>query len=160
MTIRPNIEMRCGRRQNDAAYQRHRRRSVTGRHPIIIHRPHMEYQCSRGHVPYALDCTAAAESWSDRASFPGKRGRSAMADGLYLQLDVMRMPEPKEFRRLRQATPFLQIWPFRIQIWRRGFSRASSTTSWEMMQRSLVSFKNRLDTDSELGYELQQLLSR
>ena len=39
-----------------------------------------------------------------------------MADGLYLQLDVMRMPEPKEFRRLRQhrATPFPQIWPFRI----------------------------------------------
>ena len=31
-----------------------------------------------------------------------------MADGLYLQLDVMRMPEPEEFRRLCQhrATPF------------------------------------------------------
>jgi hypothetical protein len=82
--------MRCGRRQNDAAYQRHRRRSVTGRHPIIIHRPHMEYQCSRGHVPYALDCTAAAESWSDRASFPGKRERIAMRRFCLVQRDVMR----------------------------------------------------------------------
>ena len=34
--------------QNDAAYQRYRRRSVTGRHAILIHRRHMEYQRSRG----------------------------------------------------------------------------------------------------------------
>jgi hypothetical protein len=34
-------------------------------------------QRSRGHVHYALDCKAAAESSSDRASFPGKRERSA-----------------------------------------------------------------------------------
>jgi hypothetical protein len=31
-----------------------------------------------------------------------------MADGLYVQLDVMRMPEPEEFRQSHQhrATPF------------------------------------------------------
>ena len=48
MDIRLNIEMRCvcARRRNDAAYQRHRRRSVTGRHAIIIHRRHMEYRRS------------------------------------------------------------------------------------------------------------------
>ena len=90
MDIRLNIGMRCGRRQNDAAYQRHRRRSVTGRHAIIIHRRHMEYQRSRGHVPNALDCKAAAESSSDRASFPVKRERSAQVEGFYVQRDVLR----------------------------------------------------------------------
>ena len=90
MDIRLNIGMRCGRRQNDAAYQRHRRRSVTGRHAIIIHRRHMEYQRSRGHVPNALDCKAAAESSSDRASFPVKRERSAHVEGFYVQRDVLR----------------------------------------------------------------------
>ncbi len=35
----------------------------------------VEYQRSRGHVHHALDCKAAAESSSDRASFPGKRER-------------------------------------------------------------------------------------
>ena len=90
MNIRLNIGMRCGRRQNDAAYQRHRRRSVTGRHAIIIHRRHMEYQRSRRHVPNALDCKAAAESSSDRASFPVKRERSAHVEGFYVQRDVLR----------------------------------------------------------------------
>jgi hypothetical protein len=85
MDIHLNVEMRCGRRQNDAAYQRHRRRAVTGRYAIIIHRPHMEYQRSRGHVPYASDCKAAAESSSDRASFPGKRERSAHVEGFCVQ---------------------------------------------------------------------------
>ena len=108
MDIRLNIGMRCGRRQNDAAYQRHRRRSVTGRHAIIIHRRHMEYQRSRRHVPNALDCKAAAESSSDRASFPVKRERSAHVEGFYVQQMCCAPPEPKEFRRLRsrRATPF------------------------------------------------------
>jgi hypothetical protein len=82
--------MRCARRQNGAAYQRHCHRSVTGRHAIIIHRRHMEYQRSRGHVPHALDCKAASESSSDRASFPGKRGEAPMCGGVYVQRDVMR----------------------------------------------------------------------
>jgi hypothetical protein len=89
MDIRLNIGMRCGRRQNDAAYQRHRRRSVTGRHAIIIHRRHMEHQRSRRHVPNALDCKAAAESSSDRASFPVK-GASTHEEGFYVQRDVLR----------------------------------------------------------------------
>ena len=129
--------MRCARRQNDAAYQHYRRRSVSGRHAIIIHRRHMDYQRSRGYVPSALDCKAAAESWSDRASFPGKRGRSPWADGLYVQRDVMRMPEPEEFRRLHQhrATPFPPNLAFPTpNLDRRGFSRASSTSSWEMQR--------------------------
>ena len=64
--------------------------SHTGRHAIIIHRRHMEYQRSRGHVPNALDCKAAAESSSDRASFPVKRERSAHVEGFYVQRDVLR----------------------------------------------------------------------
>ena len=108
MYIRLNIGMRCGRRQNDAAYQRHRRRCVTGRHAIIIHRRHMEYQRSRGHVPNALDCKAAAESSSDRASFPVKRVQCAQVKGFTCSGMCCAPPEPKEFRRLcpRRATPF------------------------------------------------------
>jgi len=48
MHIRLNIEMRCARRQNDAAYQQYRRRSVSGRHAIIIHRRQVQHQSSRG----------------------------------------------------------------------------------------------------------------
>ena len=40
--------MRCARRQNDAAYQQYRRRSVSGRHAIIIHRRQVQHQSSRG----------------------------------------------------------------------------------------------------------------
>ena len=45
-----------------------------------------------------------------------------MADEFYGQRDVMRMPEPEEFRQLLHIEPhlFLQIWPFRIQIWTEG----------------------------------------
>ena len=46
-----------------------------------------------------------------------------MADEFYGQRDVMRMPEPEEFRQLcqRRSTPFgSQIWPFRLQIWTEG----------------------------------------
>ena len=40
--------MRCARRQNDAAYQQYRRRSVSGRYAIIIHRRQVQHQSSRG----------------------------------------------------------------------------------------------------------------
>ncbi len=65
-----------------------------------------------------------------------------MADEFYGQRDVMRMPEPKEFRQLRprRATPLPPNLAFPTpNLDRRGFSRASSTTSWEM-QLSPVSF--------------------
>ena len=119
MDIRLNIEVRCARRQNDAAYHHHRRRSVPDRHAIIIHRRHMEYQRSRGHVPYALDCKAAAESSSDRASFPGKRERSAHGER------VIRAAGCDAHHRNSKSSAgyihveprfFLQIWPFRIPI--------------------------------------------
>jgi hypothetical protein len=58
------------------------------------------------------------------------------------------MPEPEEFRRSRQrrATPFAPNLAFPTpNLDPRGFSRASSTSSWEM-QPSPVSFKTRLDT--------------
>ncbi len=65
-----------------------------------------------------------------------------MADEFYGQRDVMRMPEPEEFRQLRprRATPFPPNLAFpNPNLDRRGFSRASSTSSWEM-QLSPVSF--------------------
>ena len=58
-----------------------------------------------------------------------------MADEFYGQRDVMRMPEPEEFRQLHQhrATPFPPNLAFpNPNLDRRGFSRASSTNSWEM----------------------------
>ena len=65
-----------------------------------------------------------------------------MADEFYGQRDVMRMPEPEEFRQLRprRATPSPPKLAFpNPNLDRRGFNRASSTTSWEM-QLSPVSF--------------------
>ena len=59
-------------------------------------------------------------------------GGEAHGDEFYGQRDVMRMPEPKEFRRLRQhrATPFPPNLAFPTpNLDRRGFSRASSTSS-------------------------------
>ena len=61
-----------------------------------------------------------------------------MADEFYGQRDVMRMPEPEEFRQLHQhrATPFPPNLAFpNPNLDRRGFSRASSTSSWEMLGR-------------------------
>ena len=75
MDIRLNIEMRCARRRNGAAYQHYRRRSVTGRHAIIIHQVTWSTN-ALGACSYALDCKTAAESWSDHASFPGKKERN------------------------------------------------------------------------------------
>ena len=60
-----------------------------------------------------------------------------MADEFYGQRDVMRMPEPEEFRQLRphRATPFPPNLAFpNPNLDRRGFSRASSTSSWEMQR--------------------------
>ena len=80
---------------------RHTSAIVIGRHAVIIRVPRrqMEYQLSRGiFLRFWI-----AESWSDRAfraSFPGKRERSALEEGRYVR-DVMRLPEPKEFCQLR-----------------------------------------------------------
>ena len=74
--IRLNIEMRCGRWRNGEAYQHYRRRSVTGRHAIIIHQVTWSTN-ALGACSYALDCKTAADSWSDHASFPGKIERNA-----------------------------------------------------------------------------------
>jgi hypothetical protein len=49
----------------------------------------------------------------------------------------MRMPEPEEFRQLRphRATPFPPNLAFpNPNLDQRGFSRASSTSSWEMQR--------------------------
>jgi hypothetical protein len=118
--IRLNIELRCARRRNGAAYQNYRRRSVTGGHAIILHPRHMERTNALGARAYALDCKSAAESWSDRASFPGKRGRSPWRFVRATGCDAH--AGTQEFRRLRQhrATPFPPNWPFRIQIWTEG----------------------------------------
>ena len=56
-----------------------------------------EYQRSRGHVPDALDCKAASESSSHRASL---NGSESQGKGFYVQRDVLRATEPKEFCRL------------------------------------------------------------
>jgi hypothetical protein len=99
--------MRCARRQNDAAYQRYRRRSVTGRHAILIHRRHMEYQRSRG-MFLRFGVVGQPLSHGPIVLRSPVRERSAHGDDeFYGQRDVMRMPEPEEFRRLRarRATP-------------------------------------------------------
>ena len=67
--------MRCARRRKGAAYQHYRRRSVSGRHAVIMPSASHASPTLSGHVPHASDCKAAAESSSDRASFPGKRER-------------------------------------------------------------------------------------
>jgi hypothetical protein len=128
MDIRLKIKMRCARRQNDAAYQRYRRRSVTGRHAILIHRRHMEYQRSRGML---LRFGVAGQPLSH-----GPIVLRSQADEFYAQRDVLRMPEPKEFRQLRprRATPFPPIPTPNLD--RRGFSRASSTSSWDRISKS------------------------
>jgi hypothetical protein len=95
----------------------------------------MEYQRSRGMF---LRFGVAGQPLSHGPIVlrsPVNGGEAPMADEFYRQRDVMRMPEPEEFRQLRprRATPF----PPNLD--RRGFSRASSTSSWEM-QLSPVSF--------------------
>jgi hypothetical protein len=74
-----------------------------------------------GACSYALDCKPAAESWSDRALFPGKRGRSpcgrfVRATGCDAHAGTQRVPPVTS----TSSHTFLQIWPFRIQIWTEG----------------------------------------
>ena len=124
MDIRLKIKMRCARRQNDAAYQRYRRRSVTGRHAILIHRRHMEYQRSRG-MFLRFGIAGQPLSHGPIVLRSPVRERSALADEFYGQRDVMRMPEPEEFRQLRprRATPFPPNLAFpNPNLDRRGFS--------------------------------------
>jgi len=70
----------------------------------------------------ALDCKTAAESWSDRASFPGKRGRSPWrrvlwATGCDAHAGTRRVPTVASTSSHAFSS---QIWPFRIQIWTEG----------------------------------------
>jgi hypothetical protein len=46
--IHLKIEMRCATRRKGPAYQLYRRRSVSVRHAIIIHRRQVQHQSSRG----------------------------------------------------------------------------------------------------------------
>ena len=92
--------MRCARRRKGAAYQHYRRRSVSGRHAVIMPSASYASPTLSGHVPHALDCKAAAESSSDRASFSVNGSESAIGKRLYRQRDVMRTPKPEEFRGL------------------------------------------------------------
>jgi hypothetical protein len=106
MDIRLNIELRCARRQNDAAYQHYRRRSVTGGHAIILQGRHMEHQRSRG-MFFRFGVAGQPSSHGPIVLRSPVRERSARAEEFYGQRDVMRMPEPEEFRQLRprRATP-------------------------------------------------------
>ena len=135
MDIRLKIKMRCARRQNDATYQRYRRRSVTGRHAILIHRRHMEYQRSRG-MFLRFGVAGQPLSHGPIVLRSPVRERSP-ADEFYGQRDVMRMPEPEEFRQLcrRRAMPVPPKFGLSTpNLDQRGFSRASSTSSWEMQR--------------------------
>ncbi len=81
--IRLNIEMRCARRK----MMRHTSAIVAVPSQANTRLPSIGVTWSTnalGACSYALDCNlkTAAESWSDRASFPGKRKRSAHEEGL------------------------------------------------------------------------------
>jgi hypothetical protein len=114
--------MRCARRQNDAAYQRYRRRSVTGRHAILIHRRHMEYQRSRGmflrfgvagqplsHGPIVLRSPVRERS--------AHGGRVLWATGCDAHAGTRRVPTVASTSSHAFSS---QIWPFRLQIWTEG----------------------------------------
>ena len=79
MAIYPKIETRRAKRRNGAAYQHRRRRSLTGGHSVIAHGRRMEYQRSRSMFLTHGIARLTAKSWSDRASLPRKRARSAHA---------------------------------------------------------------------------------
>ena len=76
MAIYPKIEMRRANRRNGAAYQHHRRRSLTGGHSVITHGRRME-----SHSMFLTHGIAgiARSSWSDRASLPRKRAGNAIS---------------------------------------------------------------------------------
>ena len=77
MAIYPKIETRRAKRRNGAAYQHRRRRSLTGGQAAITHGRRMEYH--RSHSMFLTHSIArlTTKSWSDRASLPRKRARSA-----------------------------------------------------------------------------------
>ena len=119
MDIRLNIELRCARRK----MMRHT--------SIIVAVPSQADTRSSsigvtwstnalGACSSALDCKTAAESWSDRASFPGKRERSAQggrvlwATGCDAHAGTRRVPTVASTSRHAFGS---QIWPFRLQIW-------------------------------------------
>ena len=79
MAIFPKIEMRRAKRRNGAAYQHHRRRSLTGGHSVITHGRRME--CQRSHSMFLTHGIAGTvgTSWSDRALLPRKRARNAIS---------------------------------------------------------------------------------
>jgi hypothetical protein len=122
MDIRLKIKMRCARRQNDAAYQRYRRRSVTGRHAILIHRRHMEYQRSRGMF---LRFGVAGQPLSHgpivlRSPVNGGEahgGRVLWATGCDAHAGTRRVPTVASTSSHAFSS---QIWPFRLQIWTEG----------------------------------------
>ena len=67
----------------------------------------MEYQRSRG-MFFRFGVAGQPLSHGPIVLRSPVRERSALADEFYGQRDVMRMPEPEEFRQLRprRATPF------------------------------------------------------
>ena len=77
MAIYPKIETRRVNRRNGTAYQHRRRRSLTGGLSVITHGRRMEYE--RSHSMFLTHSIArlTTKSWSDRASLPRKRARSA-----------------------------------------------------------------------------------
>ena len=69
--------MRRVKRRNGAAYYHRRRRSLTGGHAAITHGRRMEYHRSHSMFHTHSIARLTATSWSDRASLPRKRARSA-----------------------------------------------------------------------------------
>ena len=123
MAIYPKIETRRAKRRNGAAYQHRRRRSLTGGHSVIAHGRRMEYQRSRSMFLTHGIARLTAKSWSDRASFPGY-GSESPCEGLLRAAGCdARYRNPKSSAGSNHVEPrlFLQIWPFRIQIWTQGF---------------------------------------
>ena len=77
-----------------------------------------------GHVLTLWIVRPAAESWSDRASFPGKTGaKRPWRTVCYVQLDVMRNAGTRRVPPVASTSSHAfgsQIWPFRHQIWTEG----------------------------------------
>ena len=100
----------------------------------------MEYQRSRGmFLRFGIAGQPLSHGPIVLRSVPQYGSEAPMADEFYGQRDVMRMPEPEEFRQLcrRRAMPvppkFGQFLPNLAlstpNLDQRGFSRASSTSS-------------------------------
>ena len=112
MDIRLNIGMRCGRRQNDAAYHHHR--------PTIVADPSQtDKRLSSIGVTWSTNALGGMflTLWIARLPLshgpivlrsPVNGGEAPMQRFVNVQRDVMRLPELEEFRRLhrRRSTPF------------------------------------------------------